>query len=233
MSRRLRLLAAVLAGALVLAVAGPPAHAVVVFDPTNYAQNVLQAARALEQIQNQLVALQNQAAMLSNQARNLSPLSFSALAALQMDMARVNALLADAGRIANDVGQIRAEFDRHYPSSAAQVSDQGLAAAADARWLNSIEAFRHVLDVQATVVGTLSATESQAGALVTQSQGAVGALQAAQAGNQLLGVQSKQLADLAALLAAQTRAQALEQARQAESAADAKARLQRFLQVRP
>jgi len=31
-----------------------PAHAIIVYDPTNYAQNVLQAARALEQITNQI-----------------------------------------------------------------------------------------------------------------------------------------------------------------------------------
>jgi len=49
----------------------------VVFDPNNYAQNVLTAARALQQINNQIVSLQNQAQMLINQARNLATLPFS------------------------------------------------------------------------------------------------------------------------------------------------------------
>ena len=39
-----------------------PAHAWgIVYDPSNYAQNVIQAARALEQINNQITSLQNEA----------------------------------------------------------------------------------------------------------------------------------------------------------------------------
>ena len=52
-----------------IASAAPPSSAqVVVFDPSNYAQNVLTAARALQQINNQITSLQNQAQMLINQA---------------------------------------------------------------------------------------------------------------------------------------------------------------------
>jgi len=43
----------------------------------------------------------------------------------------------------------------------------------------------------------------------------MGTLQAAQAGNQLLALQSQQLSDLVAVLAAKGRADALEQAREA------------------
>ena len=37
----------------------PTAEQTVVYDPSNYAQNVLQAARALQQINNQVTSLQN------------------------------------------------------------------------------------------------------------------------------------------------------------------------------
>ena len=50
-----------------------------VYDPSNYAQNVLQAARALQQINNQITSLQNQTQMLLNQARNLTSLPYSSL----------------------------------------------------------------------------------------------------------------------------------------------------------
>lgn len=43
-----------------------PAYAIIVFDPSNYAQNVLQAARALQQINQQITSLQNEAQMLIN-----------------------------------------------------------------------------------------------------------------------------------------------------------------------
>ena len=56
----------------------PASAQLVVFDPNNYAQNVLTAARALQQINNQIVSLQNQAQMLINQAKNLATPVYSA-----------------------------------------------------------------------------------------------------------------------------------------------------------
>ena len=49
----------------------PAAAQIAVFDGTNYAQNLLQAARALNQINNQIKSLQNEASMLQNMANNL------------------------------------------------------------------------------------------------------------------------------------------------------------------
>ena len=57
----------------------PPARAQIVFDPSNYAQNVLTAARSLQQVTNQVTSLQNEAQMLINQARNLASLPYSSL----------------------------------------------------------------------------------------------------------------------------------------------------------
>ena len=81
---RIRYLAAVSIAALTITSATVPTNAqVVVFDPNNYAQNVLTAARALQQINNQITSLQNQAQMLINQARNLANLPYSSLQQLQ------------------------------------------------------------------------------------------------------------------------------------------------------
>lgn len=49
----------------------------IVYDPRNHAENILSAARALEQINNQITQLQNEAQMLMNQARNLASLPSS------------------------------------------------------------------------------------------------------------------------------------------------------------
>ena len=49
------------AACLAFACVCAPARAqMIVYDPSNYAQNVLQAARALQQINNQITSLQNQ-----------------------------------------------------------------------------------------------------------------------------------------------------------------------------
>ena len=46
----------------------------VVFDPNNFSQNILTAARSLEQINNQVTSLQHESQMLTNEAR-ISPVS--------------------------------------------------------------------------------------------------------------------------------------------------------------
>ncbi|RUT84185.1 P-type conjugative transfer protein TrbJ, partial [Mesorhizobium sp. USDA-HM6] len=65
-----------------------PAQAFIVFDPSNYAQNVLTAARSLQQVTNQITSLQNQAQMLINQGRNLASLPSSSLQELQQSVQR-------------------------------------------------------------------------------------------------------------------------------------------------
>ncbi len=62
--------------------------------PPNYAQNVLTAARSLEQINNQIRSLQNEAQSLINQARNLASLPYNSLQQLQQNVQRTQQLLA-------------------------------------------------------------------------------------------------------------------------------------------
>jgi P-type conjugative transfer protein TrbJ len=228
---RRRLAAAVAASLLAAPLAAPsPARAqFTVFDPTNYAQNVLQAARALQTINNQITALQNQAQMLVGQAKSLASLPYSSLAALQAQVDRTRELLGQAQGLAYDVEQIREAFRTQYGAVDLSITDTALTQRADARWGAAIAGFQDALKVQAGVVGGLGASRDQLTALVDQSQGAVGGLQAAQAGNQLLALQAQQLADLIALSAAQGRAQALEAADRAAARADAKARFGRFM----
>lgn len=83
--------------------------------------------------------------------------------------------------------------------------------------------------VQAGVVGNIDANRTQMSALVGQSQGATGALQATQAGNQLLALQSQQLSDLIALLAANGRAGSLTEAERATAAEQGREQRRRFL----
>lgn len=211
-------------------VAPAPARAqFTVFDPTNYAQNVLQAARALQTINNQITSLQNEAQMLIGQARSLASLPYSSLAALQAQVDRTRELLGQAQGLAYDVAQIREAFRTQYGAVELSASDAALTQRAETRWGAAVAGFEDALKVQAGVVGGLGASRDQLTNLIGQSQGAVGGLQAAQAGNQLLALQAQQLADLLALSAAQGRAQALEAADRAAARADAKARFSRFI----
>jgi type IV secretion system protein TrbJ len=207
----------------------PASAQLVVFDPNNYAQNVLTAARELQQVNNQITSLQNEARMLVNQARNLAALPYSSLQQLEQSIERTRRLLAEAQRIAYDIGQIDRAFSTTYgPASAAQ-SDQALIEGAQARWQNAVAGLQDAMRTQATVVGNLDTNRAQMSALVTASQRAAGALQASQAGNQLLALQAQQLADLAAAVAAQGRAQALEAGQRAAAQEQGREQLRRFL----
>lgn len=226
-SRRALLIAA-LAGPVV-AVAAPAYAQFTVFDPTNYAQNLLTATRALQQINNQITALQNQAQSLVNEARNLTALPYSALQGLQSQLQQTRALIDQAHGLALRVADIEAAFKAAYRPASLTASDQGLVTDAQTRWANSVAAFQDALKIQAGVVGNLDGARTQMGQLVSASQSATGALQAAQAGNQLLALQSQQLSDLTALLAASGRAQTLDAAQRAAAQDQAREQLRRFL----
>jgi P-type conjugative transfer protein TrbJ len=215
--------------AITLGVTVPVRAQSIVFDPNNYVQNVLTAARALQQINNQITSLQNQAQMLINQAKNLANLPYSSLQQLQSSIQRTQQLLAQAQRIAYDVQQIDRAFSTNYAPASGGQSSQVLIANAQSRWQNSVAALQDTLRVQAGVVGNLDTNRIQTSALVTSSQGASGALQATQAGNQILALQAQQLADLTATIAAQGRAQSLEAAQRVSAQDQGREQLRRFL----
>lgn len=226
------LLAGVLATASVFVITvASPAHAQfggIVYDPTNYAQNVLTAARSLEQINNQIRQIQQAATSLVNESRNLASLPFSSLQELQSQVRETQRLLGEAQRIAYNVQQIEQAFTDRYEGSALTGTNAQMIANANARWEDSVGAFQDSLKVQAGVVGNIDGARTTMDDLVSVSQSATGALQASQAGNQLLALQSQQLADLTALVAAQGRAQALDSARQAAEEAEGRERFRRF-----
>jgi P-type conjugative transfer protein TrbJ len=224
-----RFAVAIAAVAAVASTSIPASAQLTVFDPSNYSQNVLTAARALQQVNNQITSLQNEAQMLINQARNLASLPYSSLQQLQQSVGRTQQLLAQAQGIALDVQQIDQAFSTTYAPASTSQSSQSLIANAQARWQYAVDGLQDALRVQATVVGNFDTNRTQMSALVGASQGATGALQATQAGNQLLALQAQQLADLTATIAAQGRAQSLEAAQRAAAQDQAREQLRRFL----
>lgn len=201
---------------------------VIVFDPSNFSENVLTAARELQQVDNEIQSLTNQAQMLVNQGRNLASLPMSTLQQLESSVQQTEDLLSQAQNISFDVQQIETAFTSTYGSIPATASDASLISVAQTRWQNSVDGLEDSLKVQAGVVGNIPADSSAMSSLVSASQSATGALQAAQAGNQLLALQSQQLSDLVAVVAAKGRADALQQAEDATTEAQGQAQYQHF-----
>lgn len=203
---------------------------VAVFDGANFSQNLLTAARALQQINNQIQSLQNQAQMLANMARNLQSLNFSSLNGMVSTLTQVSRLMDQGQGIAFDVAATETAFAKLYPQQyTATTGTNQLFADAHQRWQNSMSAFQQTLTVQAQVARNVEADTATLAGLVNASQGAVGSLQAQQAMNQLIALSVKQQLQVQSLMAAQYRATSLEQARDAESEEAARAAFNNFL----
>ena len=229
--RAARLCAALLVAPVAFApmLATPAQAQWTVFDPSNYAQNVLTAARTLQQINNQITSLQNEAQGLINQARNLASLPYSSLQQLQQSVQRTQRLLNQAQNIAYSVQQIDQAFQSKYANVSMSAPDQQLVADARSRWQNTVGGLQDAMRVQAGVVGNIDTNRAQMSTLVGASQSATSALQATQAGNQLLALQAQQLDDLTAVVTANGRAQALQSAEQAAAAEQGREQRRRFL----
>jgi conjugal transfer/entry exclusion protein len=159
------------------------ARAIIVFDPSNYAQNVLTAARTLEQINQPDHLASERSADAHQPGRNLASLPFSALQQLQQNVQRTQQLLSQAQNIAFDVQQIDQMFQQQYGNVSMSATDQQLVADARSRWQNTVGGLQDAMRVQAGVVGNIDSNRTQMSALVSQSQGATGAL-AGDAGRQ-------------------------------------------------
>ncbi|MGX8009615.1 P-type conjugative transfer protein TrbJ [Mesorhizobium sp. ORM8.1] len=207
-----------------------PAYALIVFDPSNYTQNVLTAARSLEQINNQIQSLQNQATMLQNMARNLQRLDFSSVGQLTGSLQRIDGLMDQASGLSFDLGKLQDQWRNQYPESYdATIKVSDVASAARERWQSAMQAFRQTMGVQSQILENVRGDRDLLADLVNRSQGAAGALEASQATNQLIALSTKQQMQIQTLLATQFRAEAEDAARKAQSEEAARQTTKRFL----
>ncbi|WOF44560.1 P-type conjugative transfer protein TrbJ [Sphingopyxis indica] len=227
MSKRLSM---ALITALSCAAFSPLAHAIPVFDGANYAQNLLSAARALRQINNQITQLQNEARMLANDAKNLATIDFPQLEALQARLELIDELMGRAQAIDFRLDDLDEQFRSEFPARFDHLltHDERLAAARK-QLEDTIASFRQTMAVQSGVIENVRSDAQDLAAIVAKSQDAQGSLQAAQATNQLLALTARQQFQIQQLLAAQFRDQSLDAARRGQSERKAHERLQRFL----
>ncbi len=194
-----------------------------VIDPTNLIQNALTAARTLQQINNQIRSLENE-------ARNLMSLGQSFAPQLLQRLQQIDQLMDSARGVALRVQETRDALQSLYSGDYAGTSVADRARSAQARIDASREALRGALLLQAQMTEQIRADRGTLEALASASQGAQGALAAQQATNELLAFQAGQNMRLQSLLVAQSRAEAIERAREMEVRAAARAEHQRFFQ---
>ena len=208
----------------------PAAAALPVFDVTNYAQNLLQAARALDQINNQVKSLQNEASMLQNMGKNLETVDFPQLQRITSAMSRIDQLMGQAQGIQFKVDGLDQQIRALFPGALRQAltADQGVAEAR-AQLDAATAAYRQSMGMQAQVAENVQEDAGLLDELAVRSQGAVGALQVGQAANQLLALSVKQQLQLQNLMTSEFRESAIERARRAQAEEDGRAMTRRFL----
>ena len=205
-------------------------HALTVFDPLNYQENLLSAARALEQINNQVRLLQGQAQMLLKMDQNLLRLGSTMSPDLLRSLGDIQAHLRAGEGIALQLRATEAAYERLFPKQvSAALSADDVLRNAKVRWEEQYAALHRAALLQGQIADGIEADTRLLGDAMARSRGAAGALEVAQAGNELTALNVKQALALQGLLAAQHRADTIAKARELAAEDEARQRFKSFL----
>ena len=149
---------------------------------------------------------------------------------MQASLSQVDGLIRTAEGIAYQVAEVDREYRRLFPEGYGEdVEISQIIPDAREAWALAREGYKHSLEIQAEVTEQIRIDSFNLNRLIAESQAAVGNLQVSQAGNQLTALAAKQSLQLQSLLAATSRAEALEQARGVAAREQARARFERFM----
>jgi P-type conjugative transfer protein TrbJ len=223
-------LTAVALGLLVTTALPTGTRALTVFDPLNYQENLLSAARALEQINNQVRLLQGQAQMLLKMDQNLLRLGSTMSPDLLRSLGDIQSQLRAGQGIALQLRATEAAYERLFPKQvSAALSTDDVLRSAKSRWEEQYAALRRAALLQGQIADGIDTDTRLLGDAMARSRGAAGALEVAQAGNELTALSVKQSLALQGLLAAQHRADTIAKARELAAEEEGKQRFKTFL----
>lgn len=201
-----------------------------VFDVSNYRQNLLSAARALEQINNQVRQLQNQAQMIMRMDQNLQKLGSTIAPDLQRTLADIQTRLRDGEGIALKLRATESAYAQLFPKGlTAALSGDDMLRNARNRWEQEYASLKRAALLQGQVGDAIDGDVRLLAEAMARSRNAVGALEVGQAGNELTGLSIKQALQLQSLLAAQHRADTLGRARDLAIEDEARMRVKAFI----
>lgn len=185
------------------------ASAIVVFDPSNYSQNVLQAIRDLQSNINEARMITNQVISLANEARNLTALPWDMIENFSGQFSSMFSAVGSINGLMQNLANLESRFEELYPDFNNQWNPVARTSMAEdmKRWLSATrESMLGAARTGAQVLENLPQTQADLEKLVSDSQGAVGILQATQAGNQVAATVAGQLMNLNAQLASYSQA---------------------------
>ena len=219
-----------LAAALLGGSTRPAAAQLTVFDPVNHQENLVSAARALQQINNQVRQLQGEAQMLARMEQNLVRLKGSISPDLERTLGAINAQLQQGNAIALSLKATESSYARLFPASPSPnpTADARLSAARQ-RWAEEYASLERAARLQGEIGDALVTDGGLLRDAMDRSRSATGALEVAQAANELTALNIKQALGLQSLLATHERAETLKSARELASEAEGRQRFKAFL----
>ena len=147
-----------------------------VFDPTNLIQNALSAARALEQVRNQVLQITNQIRQLENDARNLTNLGRTFAPELMSQLDQLDQLINAARGLALKVNETRTALETLYTGDYRNTDIASRARSAAQQMDNARSALQSSLLLQAQATEQLRNDQRILSALADASASATGAL---------------------------------------------------------
>lgn len=177
-----------------------PARAqMAVIDPANLAQSITQVSHMVEQLRNQVTQIEQATAMLRQNPLQLSPELSQSISEARALFDRVEGLAFEADQLGDDLRTLYPEtWDGHDLDGVLEQSD---------RWLaESRASLERAMEAEARAARSIDGARTRIDRAMQSSSSAEGQTGAIQAGNQLLGVQASQLAEIHALLIVQGRA---------------------------
>ena len=189
----------------------------------------LRALRALQQINNQVKAIQNQIEMLKRMDQNLASSGQTIAPQLQQGLTQMSGALQSGNAIALKLRDTETAFAKLYPKEFANLSAETSLQQTQARWSETLESVKRSGFLEAATADGLAADTETLTGLLSRSRNATGALEAAQAGNELQGLTVKQQLQSQALFAARSRSETADQARRLAAEEEARVRLRSFL----
>lgn len=190
------------------------AAAIVVYDPTNHIQNVLTAARALEQIR-------VQTEQLTAQIRSLAQSPYDHAAQIGDAMRALNELNSQARGLASTVRGLDRQFEDLYPGNLNARTAMQRLEAASRRIELSRQTAQDLARTAASVESARNGRSARMAGAIAATRAAEGETGAIQSSVQALGVLSEQLEGLQTLMAAQSRLAAQEAAQRAQDREEA------------
>ncbi len=191
--------ASLVAIAFFFCVATPADAQMRVIDPANLAQSVTQVSHMVEQLRNQVTQIEQATAMLRQ-----NPLQLSS--ELSHSIGEARALFESVEGLAFEADQLGDDLRALYPETWADYDLEEITGQSDVWLAESRRSLERAIAAEALAARSIEGARGRIDRAMQSSTEAEGQTGAIQAGNQLLGVQASQLAEIHALLIVQGRA---------------------------